>query len=93
MTYEWHRKKAEINLRKHGIDFADAVGVFEDDNLLWQEDVDAYDETRFIALGTDYLGRILVVVFLMDEEVIRIISARKANKHERETYERRKRFQ
>jgi uncharacterized DUF497 family protein len=92
MSYTWHRKKAEANIHKHGINFADAVGVFEDDNLLWQEDVDAYDEVRFIALGADYLGRILVVVFTMDEETIRIISARKADKYERETYEERRRF-
>jgi len=92
MTYEWHRRKAESNLRKHGIDFADAVGVFEDDNLLWQEDIDTYNEIRHIALGMDYLGRIVVVVFTLRNDVIRIISARKATKHERETYENRKRF-
>jgi len=92
MSYTWRRQKAEANIRKHGIDFADAVGVFEDDNLLWQEDVDAYDEVRFIALGADYLGRILVVVFTMNDENIRIISARKADKHERKTYEKRRRF-
>jgi len=92
MTYEWHRRKGEVNFRKHGIDFADAVGVFEDVNLLWQEDVDAYDEVRHIALGMDHLGRILVVIFVIQGESIRIISARRATKYERETYERRKRF-
>ena len=93
MDYEWDRKKAAINLRKHGIDFADAVGVLEDDYALWQEDVDAYgEEIRYLALGMDYLGRLLVVVFTLRDDRIRIISARRATKYERETYEKRKRI-
>ena len=92
MSYEWDPRKALINLQKHGIDFADAVGVLEDDNVLWREDVDVYDETRYIALGMDYLGRILVVIFTVRGENFRLISARRANTHERQTYERRKRI-
>ncbi len=80
--------KATVNVKKHGIEFADAVGVFEDESALWQEDIDNYEEERFIALGTDFLGRVLVVAFTFRNENIRIISARKATESERKTYER-----
>ena len=91
MSYEWDPRKALLNLQKHGIDFADAVGVLEDNHVLWREDVDVHEEIRYIALGMDYLGRILVVIFTVRGENYRLISARRANKYERQTYERRKR--
>ncbi len=91
MSYDWDPRKALRNLQKHNIDFADAVGVLEDDHVLWFEDVNVYGEIRYIALGMDYLGRILVVIFTIRDENYRLISARKANKYERQTYERRKR--
>jgi hypothetical protein len=87
VNYLWDPHKATINLKKHGIDFADAVGVFEDEMALWQEDKGDNDEERFVALGMDFLGRILVVVFTFRGTDIRIISARKATKNERKTYE------
>lgn len=87
VNYQWDPRKAAINLKKHGIDFADTVGVFEDETALWQEDTSDYGEERFIALGTDFLGRILVVVFTFRDENVRIISARKATESERKTYE------
>jgi len=87
MDYEWDTKKAATNLQKHGIDFADAVGVLEDEQALWQEDINE-EEERYIAVGMDYLGRVLVVVFTFRGDRIRIISARKATKRERKAYER-----
>jgi len=87
VNYQWDPRKAVINLKKHGIDFADAVGVFEDETALWQEDTRDYGEERFVALGTDFLGRLLVVVFTFRNENVRIISARKATESERKTYE------
>ena len=91
MNYEWDPHKATINLKNHGINFADAVGVFEDELALWQEDIGDYGEERFVVLGMDFLGRLLVVVFTFrEDDNIRIISARKATKNERMSYEKQK---
>ena len=81
MEVEWDRTKARTNRRKHGIDFADAVGVLEDDQALTIDDDDP-DEERFITMGMDAFGRILVVVYIFRGERIRIISARKATPRE-----------
>ncbi len=86
MTYEWDTAKASANRRKHGIDFADAATVFSDEYALTIPD-DNLSEDRFVTLGIDALGRILVVVFTWRGEQIRIISARKADSHERRQYE------
>ena len=86
MEYEWDRAKAQTNLRKHGIDFAEVVGVLEDEVALTLDDDDP-DEDRFITIGMDALGRILVVVYAWRDERIRIISARKATPRERKQYE------
>ncbi|MGK7879037.1 MAG: BrnT family toxin [Crocosphaera sp.] len=61
MTYQWNPDKAIANLRKHGIDFADAVSVFSDDLAITIED-ERFDEERFITIGLDFFGRILVIV-------------------------------
>jgi uncharacterized DUF497 family protein len=86
MDCEWDEAKAASNLRKHGVDFADAVGVFDDPLALSIPD-DGSDEDRFIAIGSDFLGRVLVVVYAHREERIRVISARKATSTERTAYE------
>jgi uncharacterized protein len=62
MTYQWDKNKAAINLRKHGIDFADAVAVFSDDLAISTSD-ERFDEERFITIGLDALSRLLVVVY------------------------------
>lgn len=90
MNYQWDPNKAASNLKKHGVEFADAVGVLEDESALWREDVGEYVEERFVAVGMDYLGRILVVVFTFRGDDIRIISARKATGKERRVYESRR---
>ena len=92
MEFEWDPAKSRENLRVHGIDFADAVGVFENPYLSW-EDPDAEGEQRHIALGMDVLGRLLVVVYTYRQGKIRLISARKANKKEGKQYAQRVRFQ
>lgn len=89
MSYEWDPNKEKSNFRKHGVKFADAVGVFEDENAITIEDDDAR-ESRFITIGTDFLSRILVVVYTFRDVVIRIISARKATARERKMYEEQK---
>jgi uncharacterized DUF497 family protein len=86
MAFEWDAAKAASNLRKHGVDFADAVGVFHDPFALSRPD-DASDEERFVGIGTDFLGRILVVVYTFRGSDVRIISARTAARPERLTYE------
>lgn len=87
MDYEWDPVKNRSNLAKHGVDFADAVAVFEDDLALTQPDTTAEGEQRFITLGVDGFGRLLVVAFTERQPVIRIISARLATKQERKAYE------
>lgn len=87
MSYEWDPAKAESNLHKHGVYFADAVAVLEDEQALWREDASQRNEDRYIAIGTDHLGRILTVVFTIRGENVRLISARPATKNERSTYE------
>ena len=75
-----------VNLKKHGIDFADAVSIFDDLNAITLEDENE-QEPRFIAIGLDCFARVLVVVFTWRMDVIRIISARKATKREERQYE------
>jgi uncharacterized DUF497 family protein len=85
VNYEWDYDKAQTNLRKHGIDLADAVTVLDDINAITIPDND-HNEERFITLGMDAHGRILVVVYAYRDDVIRIISARKAKKYEHKQY-------
>jgi hypothetical protein len=85
--FEWDPRKASANRRKHGIDFADAVSVFEDELALTvRDEISAVDEPRFLTLGRDLLGRLLVVAYTWREERIRLISARRATATERRQY-------
>jgi uncharacterized DUF497 family protein len=87
MEYEWDPDKAATNLQKHGVSFADAVAVFSDVFALTVAD-DFADEERFVTLGTDAFGRILVISYTWrGEHTIRMISARKATRPERTQYE------
>jgi hypothetical protein len=92
VEFAWNPAKARENIRVHGIDFADAVGVF-DNPYLPRDDPDAEGEQKFVALGIDGLGRLLVVAYPYREDNIRIISARKATKKEGREYAQRIRFQ
>jgi len=86
MDYEWDSLKAFKNIRKHGIDFADAVFALEDENALSIEDTD-HNELRFKTLG---MGALLDILFVIhaerNENTIRIISARKADCKEIKQY-------
>jgi uncharacterized DUF497 family protein len=87
---EWNPRKAEANLRVHGVSFAEAVTALEDDFALSREDPDAVEEPRFVTLGLSNLANLLVVVYAYREpDIIRIISAWKANKRQRGQYEER----
>ena len=88
--YEWDEAKATANLEVHGIDFAEAVAVLEDEFALTVPDLRAVGEDRFVALGADWGGRLLVVVFTCREERLRVISARRATPRERRRYEERR---
>lgn len=83
---QWDPDKATANLMKHGIDFADATTVLNDDLALTVPDDDP-DEQRFVTVGMDSLGRVLVVVHTWRDEERRLISARKATRSERRQYE------
>ena len=88
MNYEWDPDKATSNLKKHGVRFADAVLVFEDERAVTIEDAEATGEQRFCTIGMDAVLAILVVVYAYRfEDMIRIISARKASRKERVLYE------
>ena len=88
MDFEWDESKRYSNLIKHQVDFADAVGVFYDDRAMTVEDPDSLREQRFITIGMDFKLQVLLVVNLQREgDIIRLISARKANRHERRQYE------
>ena len=86
MGFEWDERKASSNLSKHGVAFADAVGVFEDPNASTIED-ERSAEARHLTLGMDFLGRILVVSYTWrGADRIRVISARAATPSERRIY-------
>jgi len=87
MDFEWDPAKARANLLKHGVDFAEAAIAVEDPCSRHIADPDAEGEERFIALGMDGLGRVLLTIYAFRNEHIRIISARKASKDERARYE------
>jgi uncharacterized DUF497 family protein len=86
VPFQWDPRKAVSNLDKHGVDFADAVAVFEDPRALTMPDPHP-DEERFVTLALDSLGRVLVVSWTHRDDDIRLISARKATRRERLQYE------
>ena len=85
MNYQWDPNKAASNLRKHNVDFADAVSAFADELAITIEDKRSVEE-RIILIGLDALGRVLVVVYTWRDSEIRLISARKATRSERQQY-------
>ena len=87
--FEWDDSKNRINIQKHGISFNEAVTVFQDENaLIISDDEHSKQEERFIILGLSHTPRLLVVChcYRGEDSIIRIISARKASKHESEQY-------
>ncbi|HLD08411.1 MAG TPA: BrnT family toxin [Methylophilaceae bacterium] len=85
-TIQFDPQKAQSNFRKHGIRLTDAATVLSDARALSMEDCD-HDEERWITLGEDSNGRILVVVYTYrDPNFVRLISARKAQPREIQQY-------
>ncbi len=91
LEFDWDTNKNKENIKKHKISFEEAKEVFYDDNAILFDDPDHSDyEERFLIIGRINNLNIYVVshCYLENDGVIRIISARKATKNERETYER-----
>ncbi|MBD2433649.1 MULTISPECIES: BrnT family toxin [Fischerella] len=87
MNFEWDKRKNELNIDKHGFDFADAYRVFDLPMAVDLDERNDYGEDRWIGIGL-LDGRVVVVVYTEpNEATIRIISLRKALSHERRRYE------
>ena len=87
MKFEWDEQKNQANIKKHGLDFADAHKVFEYPLLVNLDDREDYDENRWIGIGLMEM-RVTVIVFTEPaEDTIRVISFRKATNDERKRYE------
>ena len=86
MDIIWDPKKAETNFRKHGVRFSDAETVLFDPMALTLKDQDVDGEQRFVTVGSDAIGRIIVTVYTYRDDTIRLISARKATATERKQY-------
>ena len=92
LRFDWDEAKNDGNQRKHGVSFEEAQTVFSDEHALFMGDPDHSDpEDRFLLLGLSSLLRTLVVChcYRDREDLVRIISARKANSEERALYNRR----
>jgi len=90
LKFEWDETKAASNVSKHGVPFEDAVSVFGDPLALTFPDPDhSVGEKRMLTFGISREDRLLVVVHTERERTVRIISARKATRHERGIYEQR----
>ncbi len=87
MNVTWDPNKAKTNLKKHRVSLSDAEAVLFDPNAISCEDEDAESEQRHQSIGLDSLGRVLVVVYTYRGSNIRLISARRATRKERQNYE------
>lgn len=88
MKFEWDAEKAKLNLKKHGVSFEEAATALKDSMSVTGADPDHSDyEKRYITFGLSAKDRLLVVSHTDEDEIIRVISARKANKGERNLYE------
>jgi len=86
VRFEWDPDKARVNRAKHGIELADAIEVLFDPLGLTMADEHA-DELRWVTVGFDCVGRVLVVVYSRNRGVVRLLSARQATRRERRAFE------
>ena len=88
LQFEWDEKKAKINKRKHGITFEEATTAFADELSITIDDpLHSDDEDRLVLIGQSKAFKTLIVIHVEKRESIRVISARKATKHEQKFYE------
>ncbi|MBK7540581.1 MAG: BrnT family toxin [Candidatus Competibacteraceae bacterium] len=85
MDFIWDTAKRQINLKKHRLDFADAERVCSGETFTFEDDRFAYGQQRFISMGL-LRGDVIIIVHAETEETIRIISMRRAEKHEQRLY-------
>jgi hypothetical protein len=86
--FYWDPEKVATNRRRHGVSFEEATEIFGDPfELTIHDPLHSEDEDRWISFGASYRNRILAVVYKEDGDTIRIISARRASKRERDDYE------
>ncbi|HHJ53747.1 MAG TPA: BrnT family toxin [Caldithrix abyssi] len=91
LLFEWDEQKAKQNLLKHKVSFDEACTAFGDPfSLTIYDPLHSDEEDRFVLLGKSYKNRLLVIVHTERNDRIRIISARKATKNEKEQYEEKK---
>jgi hypothetical protein len=86
LQFEWDEDKAAQNLAKHGVSFLAAAEIFANEIIERIDDREAYGELRFIALGRVEMEIYRVAYTWRGKKVIRIITAQKASKYERESY-------
>jgi len=86
LSFEWDEEKNASNIENHGIDFLDAALIFENPTIEAIDDRVDYGELRWVALGLSGEAVLHVVYTWRGESIIRIISARKANRHDAEKY-------
>lgn len=86
LNFEWDEDKAASNLAKHGVYFERAILVFDNERIERVDDREDYGEERIIALGRVGLEVFRVVYTMRGDNAVRMISAQKASKHEREIY-------
>jgi hypothetical protein len=88
VVFTWDPRKAAANLRRHGVDFHEAATVLDDTLSTTFPDVDHSSlEPRFLTIGVSNRHRVLVVAHTEEDDLVRIISARRATRHERRFYE------
>lgn len=88
LRFEWDQRKAESNLRAHGVSFREGTTVFADPLSITISDPDhSTTEMRFVDIGLSHLGRLLVVSYTERGDRIRLITARHATRNERRQYE------
>lgn len=85
MRFQWDEAKPRVNIRKHSIDFLDIPAVFEGNLVTVLDDRFDYGETRYLTLGV-LKGRLVAIAHTESNDVIRIISARKATRNEEKSY-------
>ncbi len=87
MRVSWDPAKAETNFRKHKIRFSDAEAALFDPMALTIQDESVQSEQRFVSVGSDTMGRVVVIVYTYRGDDIRLISARRGTRKERKAYE------
>lgn len=88
MRFEWDRAKAAANVRKHRVSFHEAATILEDPlSTTFPDEIHSEEETRSVTIGVSEDGHVLVVAHTERNDTVRIISARRATRREREFYE------